>query len=237
MSTYGQLCPVARASEIFAERWTPLILREILAGRQHFNEIQQGLHRISASVLGSRLRALEQAGVIERGANPSGRGSTYHLTECGAQLGELVEGLGAWGQRWLELKREHLDADFLMWRLYRGLPNDQLPLRRVVVRFRFRGEDRTYWLVLRRTDPDLCFTHPGFEEDLAVDADLEALTKVFLGHIRLGDAMHAGLVQVEGERQLVRIFPSWIGLSKFAGYAEPMAYSTQTRTFQPSRRP
>jgi DNA-binding HxlR family transcriptional regulator len=88
------MCPVARASEIFAERWTPLILREILAGRQHFNEIQQGLHRISPSVLGARLRALERAGVVERAPNPSGRGSTYRLTESGDAIG--IRGQTAW---------------------------------------------------------------------------------------------------------------------------------------------
>jgi DNA-binding HxlR family transcriptional regulator len=232
MRGYGQMCPVARASEIFAERWTPLILREILAGRQHFNEIQQGLHRISPSVLGARLRALEQAGIIERGPNPSGRGHTYHLTKCGADLGELVEALGVWGQRWLELRREHLNAEFLMWRLYTQLQVDQLPRRRVVIRFRFQDEPRAYWLVLRRPDPDLCFSDPGFDEDLAVDAELEALTRVYLGHMRLADAIHARLVQVEGDRQLVRAFPHWIGLSHFAAHAPLKGYHAPAMSTQ-----
>jgi DNA-binding HxlR family transcriptional regulator len=210
------MCPVARASEIFAERWTPLILREIMAGRRHFNEIQRGLHRISPSILAARLRMLEQVGVLERGPNPSGRGHTYHLTESGAQLGELVEALGAWGQRWLELRREHLDPEFLMWRLFCELKPDRLPRHRVTIRFRFRGEPRTYWLVLRRPDPDLCFSHPGFEEDLSVDADLETLTRVYLGQQRLADAVHAGLVVVDGDGGLVRELPGWIGVSRFA---------------------
>lgn len=216
MRGYGQMCPVARASEIFAERWTPLILREILAGRRHFSEIQQGLHRISPSILSARLRMLERVGVLERGPSPSGRGHTYHLTESGAQLGDLVEALGAWGQRWLELRREHLDPEFLMWRLFRELEPDRLPRRRVTIRFRFREEPRTYWLVLRRPDPDLCFSHPGFDEDLSIDADLEALTRVYLGRLPLADAIHAGLVDVEGDRRLARELPGWIGVSRFA---------------------
>src|SRR5579859_877762 len=139
MSTYGQFCPIARASEIFAERWTPLILREIMAGRNHFSEILKGLHRASPSVLGQRPRSLERAGVIETCPNPAGRGSTYHLTESGRQLAGVVKALGKWGQQWLELSPEHLDPDFLMWRVFKHLDLDRLPPKRRVVRFEFEG--------------------------------------------------------------------------------------------------
>lgn len=216
MRGYGQMCPVARAAEIFAERWTPLILREILAGRQHFSEIQQGLHRISPSVLAARLRMLERVGVVERGPNPTGRGHTYHLTESGVQLGELVEALGAWGHRWLEVRRDHLDPEFLMWRLFCALEPGQLPRERVTIRFRFREEPRSYWLVLRRLDPDVCYSHPGFDEDITIDADLDALTRVYLGQMALADAIHAGLVDVDGDRRLTQELPRWIGVTRFA---------------------
>src|ERR1700686_1474007 len=120
MGGYGQFCPLARASEIFAERWTPLVVREVMAGRHHFNEILKGLHRISPSVLGQRLHTLEQAGILEARPNPTGRGSTYHLSPAGMRLAEVVRALGVWGQEWLELdRREHLDPDFLMWRIFK----------------------------------------------------------------------------------------------------------------------
>jgi DNA-binding HxlR family transcriptional regulator len=231
MPGYGQFCPIARASEIFAERWTPLILREILAGRHHFGEILKGLHSISPSMLGQRLRNLERVGVLETVPNPTGRGSTYYLTVAGAQMGEVVRALGIWGQQWLELEREHLDPDFLMWRIYKHLPPDRLPLRRRVVRFEFRGERKRYWLVLRREDPDLCYSDPGFGDDLVIRADLEAVIRVYLGQLELADAQRAGIVDIEGPRELVRSVAEWFPRSAFAPHARAASYDPATRSF------
>ncbi len=232
MKGYGQFCPVARASEIFAERWTPLILREILAERHHFNEIHQGLHRIAPSVLGQRLRHLERMGVLETRPNPSGRGSTYHLTPAGQELADVVRSLGVWGQHWLDLRREHLDPEFLMWRLYRQLLPDHLPTRRCVVRFEFDRDPKSYWLVLRRPDPDLCYADPGFGDDLVVRADLEALTRVYLGHLRLAEAQRAGLVRIEGSRELARRLPDWFPVSGFAEHARTLRYDSASQSYR-----
>lgn len=231
MSGYGQFCPVARASEIFAERWTPLILREIVAGRHHFNEILKGLHRISPSMLGQRLRSLEGAGILETWPNPAGRGSTYHLTGAGGQLADIVGALGIWGQRWLDLDREHLDTDFLMWRIFKHLPPDRLPAHRHVVRFEFEGQPKRYWLVLKRGDPDLCYSDPLLGDDMVVRADLEALTRVYLGQLALREALGAGLVEIEGPSDFVRAFPKWFPLSGFAVHARAVRYDPVMRTF------
>jgi DNA-binding HxlR family transcriptional regulator len=233
MSGYGQFCPVARASEIFAERWTPLILREIMAGRHHFSEILQGLHRASPSVLGQRLRRLERAGVIETFPNPTGRGSTYHLTEAGKQLADIVRGLGNWGQQWLELAPEHLDPDFLMWRIFKHLHPDQLPPKRKVVRFEFKGTRRQYWLVLRRDDPDLCYADPGFGDDLIVRADLEAIVRIYLGQLSVIDGQRCGLLEFEGPRELARTFGDWFPRSGFASHARPVRFDPQTASYAP----
>jgi DNA-binding HxlR family transcriptional regulator len=232
MPGYGQFCPVARASEIFAERWTPLILREILAGRNHFSEILKGLHRISPSMLGQRLRSLERVGVLETRANPTGRGSTYHLTEAGGQLAGVVAALGIWGQQWLELQPEHLDSDFLMWRILKHLHVDKLPPTRRVVRFEFRGEKKRYWLVLRRDDPDLCYTDPGFGDDLVIRTDLEAIVRVYLGQLRLADAQRSGLLEIEGPRELTRGVSDWFPVSGFAAHARPVRYDRDSRSFR-----
>jgi DNA-binding HxlR family transcriptional regulator len=237
MSGYGQFCPVARASEIFAERWTPLIVREIMNGRHHFSEILKGLHSISPSMLGRRLQSLERAGVIETGPNPNGRGSTYHLTEAGRQLADLVKGLGIWGQQYLEVKREHLDGDNLMWTILCHLLPERLPHGRHVVRFEFRDEKKRYWLVLRRDDPDLCYSDPGFGDDLVIRSDLECVTRVYLGQLRLADARRSGLVEIEGPRELVREVDEWFPVSGFAAHARPVSYDRGSRSFVRSDRP
>jgi DNA-binding HxlR family transcriptional regulator len=231
MAGYGQFCPIARASEIFAERWTPLIVREIMSGHHHFSEILKGLHSISPSMLGLRLRSLERAGVIETSPNPTGRGSMYHLTEAGRQLAELVRGLGVWGQQFLEIQREHLDGDVLMWAILTHLRPDQLPLRRHVVRFEFRDEKKRYWLVLKRDDPDLCYTDPGFGDDLAIRSDLECVTRVYLGQLRFADARRAGLMEIEGPRELARGVEAWFPISGFAAHARPVTYDRGSLSF------
>jgi DNA-binding HxlR family transcriptional regulator len=237
MPGYGQFCPIARASEIFAERWTPLILREILAGRNHFSEILKGLHSISPSLLGSRLRKLERAGVIETRPNPTGRGSTYHLTEAGSQLAEMVRLLGIWGQQWLEIQPEHLDSDFLMWRILKHLRADQLPPRRCVVRFEFHDQKKRYWLVLRRDEPDLCYSDPGFGDDLVIRTELEAVTRIYLGQLRMVDARRAGILEIEGPRELVRGVDAWFPVSAFAAHARPVSYERNSRSFVRIDRP
>lgn len=231
MSGYGQFCPVARASEIFAERWTPLILREIRAGHHHFTEILRGLHRVSPSVLGQRLRNLERVGVIETRPNPTGRGSTYHLTEAGRQLAEVIQALGVWGQRWLEIGPEHLDPDVLMWQVFQHLDPARLPAARRVVRFELRGVRRHYWLVLQREDPDLCYSDPGFDVDLFVTAGVEALVRVYLGQMSLAEAVRCGQVETQGSRELARGMAEWFPRSGFAPHARPTSFDAATKSF------
>jgi DNA-binding HxlR family transcriptional regulator len=232
MAGYGQFCPVARASEIFAERWTPLILRELLAGHHHFSEILKGLHRISPSLLGQRLRSLERVAVIETRPNPTGRGSTYHLTEAGSQLAELVGALGIWGQSWLDLQPEHLDSDILMWAILNHLHLDKLPPQRRVVRFEFRDEKKRYWLVLRRDDPDICYSDPGYGDDLILRTDLEAITRVYLGQLSLADARRCGLLEIEGPHDLVRGVFEWFPVSGFARHARPVKYDRVSQSYE-----
>ena len=231
MSGYGQFCPVARASEIFAERWTPLILREIGAGHHHFSEILRGLHRASPSVLGQRLRNLERMGIVEPRANPAGRGSTYHLTEAGAQLAGVIKFLGDWGQRWLELGPEHIDPDFFMWKVFQHLDVGRLPAVRRVVRFEFDEVPKRYWLVLEQKDPDLCYSDPGFDVDLVIHASLEALIRVHLGQLTLADARRSHLLRTDGPSLLARGFDDWFPRSRFAPQARAMRYDSAERSF------
>jgi DNA-binding HxlR family transcriptional regulator len=232
MAGYGQFCPVARAAEIFAERWTPLILRDISAGRHNFSEIQKGLHRISPSMLGQRLRSLERAGVIETRPNTAGRGSTYHLTKAGLKLAELIGPLGVWGQQWLDIQPEHLDSDFLMWQVLKHLHADDMPPQRRVARFEFRGEKKRYWLVLRRDDPDICYSDPGFGDDLVIRTDLEAITRVYLGQLRFADARRSGLLDIEGPRALAVGVEQWFPISSFAPHAHAVRYDRNAGSYR-----
>ncbi|MBO3749801.1 helix-turn-helix transcriptional regulator [Streptosporangiaceae bacterium NEAU-GS5] len=214
-STYGQFCPVALGAEVFAERWTPLILRELLHGSHRFNDLHRGLPRISRALLAQRLAALERAGLLERRAGPE-----YHLTDAGEALGPVVDALGHWGYRFAatELRAEHLDAGLLMWFIRRRLRTENLPADRTVVRFQFRPPSRPplFWLILRQPDTDLCVTDPGLDVDLYVDADLRSMAQVFLGLLSLPAALRDGGVELTGATPLRRAFPSWLGVSPFA---------------------
>lgn len=223
MKGYGQFCPVAKAAEIVAERWTPLVLRELLCGGRRFNDLHRGVPLMSRSLLAERLEQLEYAGIVRSTAKARGRGREYYLTAAGEELRPLIDCLGEWGQRWAraQIGRGDLDPGLLMWDMHRRVNLDALPPKRVVVRFDFRGVPATYpriwWLVLERREVDLCLKDPGFVVDLVVNAELRALTRVWMGDVRLAETMRAGLIQLDGPRSLVRAFPTWLTLSAFAG--------------------
>ena len=228
MHGYGQFCPVAVACEVFAERWTPLILRELFAGSRRFSEIRRGMPLISRALLTQRLRYLEDVGVIE--SQPAGRGREYRLSKAGEEFHGVIEELGAWGQRWMQgrASAENLDAMLLMWNVRRRLAVDHLPDRRIVVRFDFRGVPRgrgpaTCWLVANRQEVDVCLKDPGFGIDLVVAAELGAFTRVWLGDVSFEQALRSRDIRLEGPRELARAFPGWLLLSHFAGVARPRA--------------
>jgi DNA-binding HxlR family transcriptional regulator len=234
MRGYGQFCPVALGAEVFAERWTPLIVRELLAGSHRFSALQRGLPRIPRALLVQRLGTLERAGLVERRPVRSGRGWEYHLTVAGEELRPVVESLGRWGWRWAarELRPDDLDSKLLMWFVRRRIWVDRLPPERVTVRFEFRGTHgvptERFWLVLHRPEVDLCLNDPSFDVDLDVTTDVRAFTQVYLGHIRMADAVREGWVMVAGRSELRRAFGRWIGVSQFAtraGTAAPAAPS------------
>ena len=221
MQKYQQYCPVARASEILAERWTPLIVRELVAGSHRFNEIERALPGISRSLLASRLRQLEDAGVVERVVRASPGLAEYHLTEAGRELKVVIEALGAWGVRWAfgDPQPEELDGGLLVWKIHQRIHRERLPERRTIVEFDFTGpRARRVWLLLEPREVSVCVTPPGFDADLVVRSDLGAFYRVWLGQIDYAAALRCGALTVEGPPALARQLPQWFMWSPMARF-------------------
>ena len=220
MKTYGQFCPIAQALEILAERWTLLVVRELLMGSTRFSELQRGVPLMSRTLLSQRLRSLQDVGIVTR--RESTTGPVYALTEAGEQLREILEGIGHWGKRFAyrELQEEKLDPKFLMWDMQRGLHREKLPKNRTVILFRFsdaRKGERRFWLCVSTDVVDVCYTNPGFEVDLTVDTDVRTLTEVWVGKRALRQCIRERSIQLDGARELKQAFPDWLALSMFAG--------------------
>lgn len=218
--SYGQFCPVAQAAEILAERWTPLVIRELLAGSRRFNEIHRGVPLISPSLLSQRLRTLEDAELVERRKAEDGA-SDYHLTQAGLELEPVIAGLGKWGKRWArrEVRPEEHDPNLLMWDLHRRLRMDRFPNRRIVVHFELTDvstKQRFYWLVIEDGSVDICMKDPGFEVNLYVTGELRTLTSVWVGDMSLDQAIRQDSIRFSGPRGLSRSFKSSLMLSVFA---------------------
>jgi len=219
MKGYGQFCPVAKAAEVFAERWTPLIVRELLAGSAHFNELHRGVPLMSRTLLSQRLKHLEGIGVVKR--TLGSRGTKYELTEAGREFGPIVRLLGEWGQRWYrtDYGKDELDVRVLMWDMRRAVRPQAFPSGRVCVQFdfpRMPQAKRRWWLVSDGSEVDLCPTDPGFEVDLYVTTDVKTLTQVVMGDLTLNSALAGGKIELDGTRAFRDSFPQWLGLSQFA---------------------
>jgi DNA-binding HxlR family transcriptional regulator len=223
VGTYGQFCPVARGAEVFAERWTPLIVRELLRGPAHFNDLLRGLPRISHSLLSDRLAKLERVGIVKREPAPNGHGHEYRLTKAGQELDAVIGALGTWAYKWVsrDLTPDNLDPVLLMRVVERRIRVGNLPPQRVVVRFRFRRlrVHAYYWLVLERPQVELCFTDPGFDVDLFVDGEVSALTQIYLAQLTVAAALRRGELTLTGPAECRRAFASWIGVTPYASEA------------------
>ncbi|CCF84746.1 winged helix-turn-helix transcriptional regulator [Nitrolancea hollandica] len=219
MRAYGQYCPMAKAAEILADRWTLLIVRDLLCGVRRFNDLERGLPGISRALLSERLRRLERTGVLERHIVDGRRATEYQLTPAGQELQHLVDSLTVWGARWAfgEPDSAELDPVFLLWRMRGRVNRDSLPPQQIVVQFDFQGaRTGTFWMVLNRHDVSVCLQHPGFDIDMLVTADIATFFQVWLGRSTLAGALRHGLVQLDGPPTLVRAFGSWWAWSEVA---------------------
>ncbi len=217
---YGQFCPVAMAAEILGSRWTIPVLRELLCGSKRFNELRKGVPRMSPALLSQRLRDLEHAGIVTREQNASG-GPRYCLTEAGEDLRGVVEGIGGWGQRWIdaEISLRNLDASLLMWDMRRRIDPKPIPMQRAVIQFLYPEQTRTrqrWWLIVDNGTADLCSVDPGFDVDLYVRSDLRTMTQIWMGLTTVAAEESAGRLILTGNPTLRRTAQQWLGFSIFA---------------------
>jgi DNA-binding HxlR family transcriptional regulator len=219
MEDYGQFCTVARAAEALCERWTPLVVRELLCGSKRFNDLHRGVPRMSTSLLAQRLRRLEEIGVVRRRA--VGKVWEYSLTEAGEELRPIVMALGHWGSRWIgsRLRDDQLDASLLMWDMRRAIDPAAVAPQPMVVQFTFRDArsgEGCWWLVVENREVDLCRDDPGRDLTLVVDATVRALTEVWAGDLTPAQALASGALRVDGARRDAERLWGWLGTSVFA---------------------
>ena len=215
MRTYGQYCPVARTAEIVAERWTPIILRNLLGGCATFGELRAGAPGIPKALLADRLATLERAGIVA--SEQSTRGRRYAVTERGRDLQPVLDAMGRWGMRWLEVEPEHEDPAYVLWATCRLVAADALPAEPVVVRVELadRANER-YWLLLRRPQSEVCTRYAGGDETLVVRTTARTLALWHLRKVTYGRAVRDGSLTVEGPPWARRAFATWFRPSPHA---------------------
>lgn len=223
MPGYGQFCPMAKATELIGEKWTLLILRELLLGTTRFNDFQRALSRMSPTLLSKRLRRLEECGIIIRKKISGQKSYEYRLTAAGKELGPLVEILAVWGMRWVRdrLSDSDLDVEFLMREMQRQIRAEHLPDGETVICLSFDEltEHRTWWLVVNVDSVDLCTDDPGKEVDLYISSSVRTLAQVWRGDLEIRKALRNGSVKTNGFRHLVSTMPDWFGVSLYKDVA------------------
>lgn len=231
MKSYGQYCPIARTSEVFAERWTPIIVRNLAAGCRTFTQIRDGAPGIPKALLADRLAMLQRCGVVASMPQPKGRGRVYELTESGRELKGVCEAMGQWGARWLEIEPHHLDPAYVLWATCRLVDLDRVPSPGVVVRFDLQDEPkRRFWMLLQRPRAELCTSYPGRPEDLVVTTDSETLVQWNLRRISFDDGLGGGRFHLEGPASLIKSFPAWVRASPYAHVSRAQSPSPVART-------
>jgi DNA-binding HxlR family transcriptional regulator len=223
---YGQFCPIAKAAEVIGERWTLLVVRELLSGATSFSELQRGLGQISPSVLSSRIKTLVDVGIIELLPSGAGAARGYRLTQAGAELAPTIESIGIWGRRWVRsrMNRDELDVELLMLHIQRSFDAGAFPQQDAVVAFVFQdlhGAARRWWLLIARGEAELCAVALGRSADITLSCRLRTLAEVFNGDLTLAEALDSGRLAADGSPKLARSLPRWLRLSPFAATPLP----------------
>lgn len=220
---YAQFCPIAKAAEMLGDRWSLLIIREMLSGGSRFNELQRGLGAISPTMLTKRLNALCDSRLVVRRKLSGLKGYEYYLTQRGQELFPILEQMGEWGMRWARegMPEYDLDPGLLMLYLERSVIPDQFSGAQTVVRFYFTDliKYQSWWLLVEGGKVDTCVEDPGREVDIYVTTDLRTMIKVWMGDLPYNKAVRDECMKVIGPSELTRELSAWIKPSLFNGIA------------------
>ena len=216
MKGYGQFCTMAKANELIGEKWTLLVLRELLLGTTRFNDFQRAMSRISPTLLAKRLRHLEEYGIIIRKKLSGQKSYEYGLTSAGKELAPLIEVLAVWGMRWArsQLTDDELDVEFLMREVQRRLQTGHLPDGETVICLIFDEliKHKTWWLLVDGDAVDLCTEDPGKEVDLYITSSVRTIVEVWEGDLEMRTALRNGSIRAQGLQLLIRTMPDWFGV-------------------------
>jgi DNA-binding HxlR family transcriptional regulator len=228
MYRYAEYCPLAATTDVIGDYWTPLIVRELLFGTSHFNQLVRNLPEISRSLLSARLRALERANIVVCRRQDPGKMTSYSLTEAGRELGVVLDAMNAWGSRWGNIihdpeaeaedeQRAATDVDPMgaICMLKSRIRVSELPARRIlmeVVAVGRRSEARA-WILCEHGGASLCFTPPAFPVDFYVRGENLAMYRIWRQQLTMEEAMRCRRIQVEGERDILRQFVAWFDAS------------------------
>ncbi len=218
---YGQFCPIAKAAEILGDKWTLLIVRELLMGGTRFNVMQRGLSSISPTMLTKRLNELAAYGIVVKKRIPGQKGYEYFLSECGQELFPIVEKVGVWGMRWARagMPDSDLDLELLMLYMERCILPEKLVGNETVVRFHFTDIDEfnDWWLVVKDNEVDACIQNPGKDVDVHFTTDLRTMIEAWMGDITYKKAVADKRMTIVGPSALTKNVSSWIKCSIFEG--------------------
>jgi DNA-binding HxlR family transcriptional regulator len=218
VGAYGDYCPIAASIDVIGDRWSPLVLRELMVGSTRFNEIHRGLPRMSRNLLVQRLRMLERNGLVERHPRPGSQMVDYQLTPVGKELEPVLWELGKWAVRWRfdDPVDEQLDTVYLVWRLHQQVDLQRVPERRTTVEFATKGPGGgRAWLVFDRGESTPCQLDPGYEPDVLVQGETKELFRWWIGRATWAEVCDGGEVKLVGDRRLVEAFPTWFLPSLF----------------------
>lgn len=219
VSGYSDYCPIAVGVDVLGDRWTPLVIRELMIGSSGFNEIHRGVPRMSRSLLSQRLRMLEHRGLVERETDGTGRAARYVLTPAGEAITPIVWAMGHWAAEWLfgDPRDEDLDGISLLWRIHQHAVPARLPVERTVVHFVLTGRGGAEgWLGIKDREMSVCKTDPGYDVDLAVAADTRQMHRWVVGLVPFRRLLADGDARVIGPSRLARAFPTWFDTAFFA---------------------
>ena len=198
--TYDQYCAVARALDVVGERWTLLLVRELLTGPKRFKDLLDGLSGIGTTLLTARLKDLEGNGILRRTTLPPPAGSkVYELTDLGRALEPVVIALSRWGLKLLDAPRpeEETRPAWAMVALQSSLDLNAAPGHKETYEFRVDGG---LFHVQVEGDGAEVRQGPAADPDLIISGDTETLLGVAAGRLTLAEAVEAGAIATEGDR-------------------------------------